>query len=49
MDRNDMAQVYEACLKAGEDLGVGDFGTFALNALRLEKGFRAWGAEVCAV
>jgi dimethylglycine dehydrogenase len=25
---------------------VGDFGTYALNMLRLEKGFRAWGSEM---
>jgi len=27
-------------------MGVGDFGTIALNSLRLEKGFRGWGAEM---
>ena len=38
--------LYEALLTAGEDYGIGDFGTYALNSLRLEKGFRAWGFEV---
>lgn len=40
------ADLYEALLAAGEDHGVGDFGTYALNSLRLEKGFRLWGFEV---
>lgn len=40
------AELYEALLTAGEDYGIGDFGTYALNSLRLEKGFRAWGFEV---
>ena len=40
------AELYEALLMAGEDHGIGDFGTYALNSLRLEKGFRALGSEV---
>lgn len=38
--------LYKALLEAGEEFGVGDFGTYALNTLRIEKGFRMWGAEV---
>lgn len=34
-------------MSAGQEEGIGDFGTYALNALRLEKAFRAWGSEVC--
>lgn len=34
-------------MTAGQQEGIGDFGTYALNALRLEKAFRAWGLEVC--
>lgn len=33
-------------MEAGQKEGIDNFGTYALNALRLEKGFRAWGAEV---
>jgi len=33
-------------MDAGQKEGIDNFGTYALNALRLEKGFRAWGAEV---
>lgn len=38
--------LYEALLTVGEEHGIGDFGTYALNSLRLEKGFRMWGAEM---
>ncbi|KAF8793582.1 Dimethylglycine dehydrogenase like protein [Argiope bruennichi] len=38
--------LYEALLTAGQEFGIGDFGTYALNALRIEKGFRMWGAEM---
>ncbi|KXJ19020.1 Dimethylglycine dehydrogenase, mitochondrial [Exaiptasia diaphana] len=39
-------QLYDAIMAAGEEYGIGDFGTFAMNTLRLEKGFRAWGLEM---
>ncbi|XP_035214869.1 dimethylglycine dehydrogenase, mitochondrial-like [Stegodyphus dumicola] len=38
--------LYDALLDAGEEFGIGDFGTYALNSLRIEKGFRMWGAEM---
>ncbi|HAV64633.1 MAG TPA: FAD-dependent oxidoreductase [Verrucomicrobiales bacterium] len=37
---------YEALLRAGEDLGIANAGHYAINSLRLEKGYRAWGAEL---
>ena len=42
----DTAELYEALLQAGKEHGIGDFGTYAMTSLRLEKGFRAWGLEV---
>ena len=30
----------------GASLGIGHFGNYALNTLRMEKGFRAWGSEM---
>jgi 4-methylaminobutanoate oxidase (formaldehyde-forming) len=41
-----MATVYDALMQAGKDLGVVNAGHYAINSLRLEKGFRAWGAEL---
>ncbi|GIY75438.1 dimethylglycine dehydrogenase, mitochondrial [Caerostris darwini] len=38
--------LYEALFSAGQEFGIGDFGTYALNALRIEKGFRMWGTEM---
>jgi dimethylglycine dehydrogenase len=38
--------LYEALRGAGEDLGVVDFGLRAMDSLRLEKGYRSWGADI---
>jgi glycine cleavage system aminomethyltransferase T len=38
--------VYLALHEAGADLGLKDAGYYALDALRIEQGRRAWGAEL---
>ena len=38
--------VYLALMDAGKDLGIRDAGYYALDALRIEAGRRAWGAEL---
>jgi 4-methylaminobutanoate oxidase (formaldehyde-forming) len=38
--------VYDALMEAGGDLGVRDAGYYAIESLRLEKGYRAWGREL---
>ncbi len=38
--------VYEALMAAGEDLGVQDGGYYAIESMRLEKGYRAFGREL---
>jgi len=38
--------VYLALMEAGADLGLRDAGYYALDALRIEQGRRAWGAEL---
>ncbi len=38
--------VYDALRDAGRDLGLADAGHYAINSLRLEKGYRAWGADI---
>jgi 4-methylaminobutanoate oxidase (formaldehyde-forming) len=38
--------VYLALQEAGQDLGLADAGYYALDALRIEQGRRAWGAEL---
>ena len=41
----DLATVYHALWEVGSDLGLIDFGSYALNSMRLEKGYHAWGAD----
>lgn len=38
--------VYETLMAAGKDFAVANAGHYAINSLRLEKGYRAWGAEL---
>ena len=38
--------VYEAVMAAGSDLQVTNAGYYAIDSLRLEKGYRAWGREL---
>lgn len=40
------AGVYDALREAGESLGLAPAGLFALEACRLEKGFRHWGHDI---
>ena len=38
--------VYDALMAAGQRYGVGNAGYRAIESLRLEKGYRSWGAEI---
>lgn len=38
--------LYDILMDAGQDLHVDNVGTYAVNSLRLEKGFRVWGSEM---
>ena len=40
------AGVYEALIEAGDPLGLKHMGMFAMNACRLEKGFRHFGHDI---
>lgn len=42
----DMPALFDALWQAGADLGIGVFGAFAINAMRLEKAYRGWGADL---
>uniref|UniRef100_A0A8D1JNY8 Dimethylglycine dehydrogenase, mitochondrial n=1 Tax=Sus scrofa TaxID=9823 RepID=A0A8D1JNY8_PIG len=44
--REDSAALYDIIMNAGQEEGIDNFGTYAMNALRLEKAFRAWGSEM---
>ncbi|MEM7301386.1 MAG: FAD-dependent oxidoreductase [Pseudomonadota bacterium] len=43
---SDTKEIYEAVLSAGEKHGLKPFGMYALNSLRLEKGYRAWKGDL---
>ncbi len=43
---SDLTAVYDALGAAGGDPGPADFGSHALNAMRLEKGWHAWGVDI---
>ncbi len=40
------AHVYDTLTEAGRDLGLKPAGFFALNSLRMEKGYRHWGHDI---
>lgn len=41
-----MSTIYDALMQAGERYDVKDFGLYAMDALRMEKAYRAWGLEL---
>ena len=41
--RGDMLAIYEALVEAGRPLGMVDYGSFAMNAMRLEKALKSAG------
>ena len=38
--------IYDALWQAGEELGIADFGLYAVDSLRMEKAYRHWGGEL---
>jgi len=41
-----MDLIYSTLLEAGRELELVNAGHYAINSLRLEKGYRAWGADI---
>jgi dimethylglycine dehydrogenase len=41
-----LPRVFDALMAAGAPLGLKLFGTYAMNSLRMEKAYRAWGGEL---
>jgi dimethylglycine dehydrogenase len=41
-----LTTVYDALWHAGQPFGIANFGLYAVNSLRIEKGYRGWGAEL---
>jgi dimethylglycine dehydrogenase len=42
----EMPKVFEAVMQAGKAHGIALFGTYAMNSLRMEKAYHAWGTEL---
>lgn len=38
--------VHDALVSAGAEFNISPFGAYAMNAMRLEKGYRAWGMDL---
>lgn len=43
---DDLPRIYKSIIEAGAHHGLKHFGAFALNSMRLEKGYRAWGMDL---
>ena len=43
---DDLARVYDAVAEAGEPHGLVHFGSYAMNVMRIEKAYKAWGSEL---
>ncbi len=41
-----MLPLYEALVEAGEPHAMVHFGSYAMNVMRVEKGYKAWGSEL---
>jgi dimethylglycine dehydrogenase len=42
----DLPHLYAALMKAGQEHGIADFGLYAVDALRLEKGYPGWKSDL---
>ena len=43
---DDLAALYDAIWDAGQDYGIVNYGLYAANTMRMEKGYKAWGSEL---
>jgi dimethylglycine dehydrogenase len=41
-----MATLYDALVESGDPHGMVHYGSYAMNAMRIEKGYKAWGSEL---
>ncbi len=44
--KSDASAIISVLNEAGQKYGIGYFGAFAIDAMRLEKGYRAWGLDL---
>jgi dimethylglycine dehydrogenase len=41
-----MAELYDAIWERGRAFGIANYGLYAVNSMRIEKGYKAWSAEL---
>lgn len=46
VDRSRAPELFLALEAAGKPFGIGHYGAYAANAMRLEKGYRGWGMDL---
>ena len=42
----DMLPVYDALCDAGQEFDIANFGSYAVNSMRMEKAYKGWGSEL---
>jgi dimethylglycine dehydrogenase len=42
----DLLHVYDALWAAGQEFNIANFGTYAVNSMRMEKAYKGWGSEL---
>ena len=45
-DIKDIQTLYDVIYSKGQDLGIANFGLYAVNSLRMEKAYHGWGSEL---
>jgi dimethylglycine dehydrogenase len=43
---DDLAALCDAVWEAGQEFGIVNYGLYAANTMRMEKGYKAWGSEL---
>ncbi len=43
---SDLPKLYDAIWAAGQTHGIVNYGLYAVNAMRMEKGYKGWGSEL---
>ncbi len=43
---DDLAKLYDSVWAAGQEFGIANYGLYAVNTMRMEKGYKAWGSEL---
>ena len=41
-----VVELYDSLMDTGTEFGIGNFGTYAMNSLRMEKAYKGWGSEL---